>query len=89
MFTFPSTTTAKQLQQNYRRVFDLAKKTQKPVFVMRNNKPDVAIIDAKQLEKMEAIISILRSKEDYKKGKTKILKGTLLDLWHEAQKNNN
>lgn len=89
MYTFPRTTTAKELQQNYRRVFDLAKKTKNPVFVMRNNKPDVAIIDVKQLEEMEAIINVLQSREDYKKGKTKILKGTLLDLWHEAQKDNN
>lgn len=89
MFTFPRTTTAKELQQNYRRVFDLAKKTQKPIFVMRNNKPDVAIVDAKQLEEMEVIISVLQSREDYKKGKTKILKGTLLNLWYEAQKANN
>lgn len=89
MFAFPRTTTAKQIQQDYRSIFDLVKKTKEPVFVMRNNKPDVAIVDAKQLEEMEAIINILQSREDYKKGKTKILKGTLLDLWHEAQKDNN
>ena len=88
MFTFPNTTTAKQLQQNYRKVFDLAKKTKEPVIVMRNNKPDVAIIDAKklaELEKMEAVAEVLQSRDEARQGKTKELK-SLVDLWHEAQK---
>ncbi len=86
MFHFPNTTTAKQLQQNYRKVFDLAKKTREPVIVMRNNKPDVAIIDAKKLEEMEAILGVLESREEVREGKAKLLKGSLVDLWHEAQK---
>lgn len=86
MFSFPRTTTGRQLQRNYRKVFDLVKKTKEPVVVMRNNKPDVAIVDAKRLEEMEAILAVLESREDVKKGKAKLLKGTLKDLWHEAQK---
>lgn len=89
MFKFPKTTTAKELQQNYRKVFDLAKQTQEPIIVMRNNKPDVAIIDAKKLEEMEAILAVLQSREEVKRGKTKVLKGSLVDLWHESKKNNN
>lgn len=79
MFTFPKTTTAKELQQNYRRIFDLVKKTKEPVVVMRNNKPDVAIVDAKKLEEMEAIFAVLQSREEIKAGKGKLLR-SLKDL---------
>lgn len=85
MFNFPKTTTAKEVQQNYRRVFDLAKKTKEPIIVMRNNKPDVAILDVKRLEEMEAVIAVLKSREEAKTGRSKVLKGTLADLWHEIQ----
>jgi len=40
----PQTTTAKELQVSYRDVFDRANKTMEPVFVLRNNQPDVAIL---------------------------------------------
>lgn len=86
MFTFPKTTTGRELQRNYRKVFDLVKKTKQPVVVMRNNKPDVAIIDAKKLEEMEAILAVLQSREEARQGKVKELKGSLTDLWHETQK---
>lgn len=89
MFTFPKTTTAKELQQDYRRIFDLVKKTKEPVVVMRNNKPDVVIVDAKKLEEIEAILAVLQSREEIRQGKTKRLKGSLTDLWHEAQKDHN
>lgn len=85
MFTFPKTTTGKELQQRYRQIFDEVKETGEPVFVMRNNKPDVAIIDAKKLEEMEAIMNLLQSREEAREGKVKVLKGSLTDLWNEAQ----
>lgn len=86
MYSFPKTTTAKEIQKNYRKVFDLAKKTGEPVIVMRNNKPDVAILDAKKLEEMEAILAVLESREEVRKGKVKLLKGSLKDLWNERKK---
>lgn len=89
MFSFPKTTTAKDIQRNYRKIFDLAKKTGEPVIVMRNNKPDVAIVDVKKLEEMEAILAVLESREESRKGENKLLKGSLKDLWNEAQKSNN
>lgn len=82
---FPKTTTARELQRNYKKVFEEAKKTKEPIFVMKNNKPEVAIIDAKRLEEMEAVYEVLQSYEEARTGKTKILKGSLIDLWHEAQ----
>ncbi|MBI4096345.1 MAG: type II toxin-antitoxin system Phd/YefM family antitoxin [Candidatus Levybacteria bacterium] len=79
MFSFPRTTTAKQLQQDYRSIFDLAKKTKEPIVVMRNNKPDVAIIDVKKLEEMEAVNDVLESREEARRGKVKFLR-SLRDL---------
>ena len=83
---FPKTTTAREIQRNYKKIFDEAKRTKEPVFVMKNNKPQVAIIDAQKLEEMEAIIAVLGSREEARAGKAKVLKGSLKDLWNEAQK---
>lgn len=86
MFTFPKMTTAREIQRNYRKIFDEVKKTKEPVVVMRNNQPEVAIVDAKQLEEMQVIMNVLQSREEARVGKAKLLKGSLVDLWHEAQK---
>ena len=83
---FPKTTTAREIQRNYKKVFDEAKKSKEPIFVMKNNKPEVAIIDANKFEEMEAIIAVLESREEARAGKAKLLKGSLEDLWNEAQK---
>lgn len=82
---FPRTTTAREIQRNYKKVFSTVKKTKEPVFVMKNNKPEVAIIDVKKLEEMEAILAVLESREEARQGKGKILKGSLRELWNEAQ----
>lgn len=79
MFTLPKFTTAKQLQKDYRKIFDEVKKTGEPVLVMRNNQPDVAIVDAKKLEEMQAVLDIFASREEARVGKTKVLK-SLRDL---------
>ena len=79
MFTLPKTTTAKDLQKNYRKIFDWVKKTKEPVVVMRKNKPDVAIIDAKKLSEIEAIMEVLQSREEIRAGKGKVLR-SLKDL---------
>lgn len=81
---FPRTTTAREIQRNYKKVFDTVKRTKEPVFVMKNNKPEVAIIDAKKLEEMEAVLAVLQSREGARQGKAKILKGSLRELWDEA-----
>lgn len=86
MFTLPNTTTAREIQRNYRKIFDMVKKTKEPVVVMKNNKPEVAIVDAKKLSEMEAIITVLQSREEARQGKAKQLRGFLTALWNEAQK---
>lgn len=86
MFTFPRTTTAREIQRNYRKIFDTVKKTKEPVVVMKNNKPEVVIMDAKKLEEMQAIMDVLQSREEARQGKAKVLKGSLVDLWNETRK---
>ena len=79
---FPKTTTAREIQRNYRKIFDEVKKSKEPVFVMKNNRPEVAIIDAKELEEMEAVLAVIESREEMKAGKGKLLR-SLADLRNE------
>lgn len=79
MFALPNFTNAREIQRNYRRLFDLVKTTRKPLVVMRNNKPEVAIIDIKKFEEMEVVASLLRSLRQIKEGKAKLLT-SLADL---------
>ncbi len=72
-------TTAREIQRNYRKIFDEVKKTKEPVVVMKNNKPEVVIMDAKKLSEMEAILAVLESKADADTGRVKLLK-SLKDL---------
>lgn len=83
---FPKTTTAREIQRNYKKVFDEVKRTKEPVFVMKNNRPQVAIVDAHELGEMEAVIAVLQSREEARVGKTKVLKGSLKNLWNETQR---
>lgn len=79
MLNFPKTTTAREIQRNYKKIFDEVKKTKEPVYVMKNNKPQVAIIDAEKLSEIEAINAVLTSKAEIDAGKGKILR-SLKDL---------
>lgn len=53
---------------------------------MNRNKPEVAIIDIRKLEELEAISSILKSWKEARLGKAKTLT-SLVDLWYEAKRN--
>ena len=78
MMILPHTTTTKDIQRSYRNVFDTAK-TEGPVIVMTNNKPDVAILSIPQLkdlyeksadfEMREALGAIKEYKDAKRKGK--------------------
>ncbi|MBI2315264.1 type II toxin-antitoxin system Phd/YefM family antitoxin [Candidatus Daviesbacteria bacterium] len=74
MFTFPKMTTAREIQRNYRKIFDEVKKTKEPIVVMKNNKPEVVIMDAKKLAEMQAIMDVLQSREQARQGKVNELK---------------
>ena len=73
MNIFPLTVSAKDIQRNYRKVFEKVKKTKEPVIVLTNNLPDVAILDVEQLNRLyenverSEIIQTLKVIDDYKK----------------------
>lgn len=79
MFTFPRTTTIRELQRNYKKIFEMVKRTKEPIVVIKNNKPDVAIVDVKalkdldrkleQLELADAIRSIKQGEKEYGEGR--------------------
>lgn len=85
----PKTVSVSDIQKNYRKIFDTAKKTKEPIVVLSNNKPDVAIIDYDSLEKLrraeyeKEIEDTLRAVEEgdreFKEGKT-IKAKSLADL---------
>lgn len=71
---FPKTTTVREIQRNYKKVFEQVKKTKEPVIVVKNNRPDVAIVDIEKLEELEAIASAERGYLEYLQGKGKRFK---------------
>ena len=89
MFTVPKTTTVREIQRNYKKIFEQVKKTKEPIVVIKNNKPDVAIVDVKTLEELtkkieelelqDALRSIEQGEREYREGKT-IKADSLADL---------
>ncbi len=79
MLTFPKTTTVREIQRNYKKVFEEVKKTKEAVVVMKNNKPDVAIMDVRELEELQAMASVNRGYMEYLQGKAKSFK-SLADI---------
>lgn len=89
MFNFPKTTTVREIQRNYKKIFEEVKKSKKPIIVMKNNKPDVAVIDVKilaglekrieELELEDALNSIKQGEKEYREGKT-VKANSLADL---------
>jgi hypothetical protein len=49
-FSVPPTIAARDIQRGYKKVFDMVKKTKRPVVVMANNTPQAAIISLAMLE---------------------------------------
>ena len=85
----PKTVSVSDIQKNYRKIFNSAKRTKEPVIVLSNNKPDVAIIDYDSLEALrkaayEAEIEdtlgvVEEGRREFKDGKT-IKAKSLADL---------
>lgn len=76
----PYTVPVSDIQKNYRKVFDWAKRTKKPVIVLTHNKPDVAIIDYDELEMLrkvayeveiqDTLSAVEEGRREYKQGRT-------------------
>jgi PHD/YefM family antitoxin component YafN of YafNO toxin-antitoxin module len=68
------------IQKNYRKIFDKAKKTKQPIMVMKDNEPEVMVVDVKSHEDMrkrleefeieDALRAIEEGEREYKEGKT-------------------
>lgn len=50
----PKTYSARDVQREYRTIFDEAKKSG-PVIILNNNKPDIAIVDINYLENLREV----------------------------------
>lgn len=89
----PKMTSVKELQKNYRKLFNMVKRTHEPLVVLRNNKPDVVVVDINTLNEIEGKIRRLEELEtqeairiyekEKKAGKLKKLK-SLKDLMDES-----
>ena len=55
----PKTASSKDIQQNYRALFNEVMASKEPLFVLNNNKPEVVVISIKTFE------SLSQSREDY------------------------
>lgn len=55
----PKTASSKDIQKNYRTLFDEVMDGEEPLFVLNNNKPEVVVISVKTFE------SLSQSREDY------------------------
>ena len=85
----PKTVSVSDIQKNYRKIFDDARKTKEPIVVLSNNKPDVAIIDYDLLEELrkaayeaeieDTLAVVEKGRKEYKAGKTVSAK-SLTDL---------
>lgn len=85
----PKTVSVSDIQKNYRKVFDTARRTKEPVVVLSNNKPDVVILDIKTLEHMnrkleeleieDTLRAVKEGERELKEGKT-VTAGSLTEL---------
>lgn len=74
---------ASDIQKNYRRIFDRAKKTKEPVIVLRGSEPEVAVVDVgslnylqkktKEAEMADALRAIKIGRKEKKEGRLKAL----------------
>lgn len=86
--TLPATASVREVQRNYKKLFDYVNKTKEPLFLLSNNKPKVVVLDIKVFEAMakekelteeEALEIIAQGDKEYQEGKTEILT-SLMDL---------
>lgn len=81
MNIIPTLVSASDLQRDSARIINLAKNSDQPIVVMRNNKAEVAMLDVKKLQAMidqikdfeekELLEGLKQTEEEYKAGKTK------------------
>ena len=87
---FPQTASVQEMQRNYRKLLDRVKSSRNPLFILRNNEPEVVIVDVESWNKIaEQLLSkeykdaqkaIKIFQKERKQKKLKILKGSLVEL---------
>lgn len=86
--TMPKTATVRELQRKYRELFDYVKRTQEPLYILTQNKPEIVVLSSDYYENMikdnelteeEAVLIAREGEKEYKAGKTKVL-NSLADL---------
>lgn len=80
MNILPTLVSASDLQRDSARIINLAKSSDQPVVVMRNNKPEVAMLDIKKLQLMfdkiedfeekQLLRELKETEKEFKAGKT-------------------
>ncbi len=68
-----NTISARQIQREYKKVLIEANKSDEPIIVMSNNKPQGAIIGLDLLEKLQLDVALKEAMAEYKAGKTKVI----------------
>lgn len=68
-----NTISARQIQREYKKVLIEANRSNEPIVVMSNNKPQGAIIGLDLLEKLQLEIALKEALEEYRSGKTKVI----------------
>ncbi len=68
-----NTISARQIQREYKKVLIEANKSNEPIIVMSNNKPQGAIIGLDLLEKLQLEVALKEALEEYRAGKTKTI----------------
>ena len=87
-----NTISARQIQRDYKKVFERVNKENKPIVVITNNKPVGAIISLDLLDKIEKSMKleliVNEALEEYKAGKTKTIstREELEDFFDEVRK---
>lgn len=90
MNLFPTAVSVSDLQRNYAKVIKKAKSSDQPVILLRNNKPELALVNLKKLqylidrtsdwETKDALEAIKEGELAYKTGKTTVLSDNLHEL---------
>lgn len=80
--TMPKTASAREIQRNYKKLFNYVTRTKEPLYLVSNNKPRVVILDVRVFEDMaaekelteeEALKIISQGDREYQEGRTKVL----------------
>lgn len=78
--TMPKTASVRDVQRNYKKLFDYVIKTKEPLYLLSNNQPKVVVLDLavfedlaakknKELTEEEALKIIAEGDREYKSGK--------------------